>query len=184
MGAGNSKPEEGLAQHVFKADTPTRFSGDLVESLQDSSQSDATRSANLELKIQTRVTSELEKLAAEEEAKYKAVAESISKQAEETPSSDENPSLTDKLTGVAAEKERKAQLSHSSVSKEIADLRKKLESRKKIEQVDAGVEKAKEELVQCLRLNDRRPLDCWAEKEAFKREVSRLEREFVERTVR
>lgn len=90
----------------------------------------------------------------------------------------------DKITGEAAEKERKAHLSQSSVAQEIAELKKKLDGRKKMEQPDPGVEKAKEELVQCLRMNDRRPLDCWKEREAFKREVGRLEREFVERTVR
>jgi MICOS complex subunit MIC19 len=41
------------------------------------------------------------------------------------------------------------------------------------------VEKARGELVGCLRLNDRRPLDCWREVEAFKREVGRLEEKFV-----
>jgi altered-inheritance-of-mitochondria protein 13 len=75
-------------------------------------------------------------------------------------------------------------LSNGSVSKEIAGLKAKLERRKKLEGADPGVEKAKEELVQCLRLNDRRPLDCWKETEAFKREVGKLERAFVERTVR
>jgi altered-inheritance-of-mitochondria protein 13 len=70
------------------------------------------------------------------------------------------------------------------VSKEIAELKRKLENRKKIEQADQGVEKAKNELVQCLRTNDRKPLDCWKEREAFKREVGRLERQFVEKTVR
>ena len=70
------------------------------------------------------------------------------------------------------------------MSKEITELKAKLERRKRLEQADPGVEKAKEELVQCLRMNDRRPLDCWKEREAFKKEVGRLEREFVERTVR
>lgn len=75
-------------------------------------------------------------------------------------------------------------MSRSTVAKEIAELKKKLDGRKKLEQPDPAVEKAKEELVQCLRMNDRRPLDCWQEREAFKREVGRLEREFVERAVR
>jgi altered-inheritance-of-mitochondria protein 13 len=69
------------------------------------------------------------------------------------------------------------------VSKEIAELKKKLEGRRKVEQVDPAVQKAKDELVFCLRMNDRRPLDCWKEREAFKKEVARMEREFVERTV-
>lgn len=63
-------------------------------------------------------------------------------------------------------------------------MRKKLQERKKVEQLDPAVQKAKDELVTCLRMNDRRPLDCWKEKEAFKREVGRLEREFVDRTIR
>ena len=78
----------------------------------------------------------------------------------------------------------KAKLNSKSVQDEIDLLKKKLESRKKVEEADAGVVKAKEELVQCLRMNDRRPLDCWKEKEAFKKEVGRLEREFVMKTVR
>lgn len=75
-------------------------------------------------------------------------------------------------------------MSSDFVSKEVEELRKKLAGRKKLEQVDENVGKAKDELVACLRGNDRRPLDCWREVEAFRREVGRLEREFVERTVR
>lgn len=127
------------------------------------------------------MTSELERLAKEETAKLESAAERASSEADSTKSS---PTVVDKLTGEAAEKERKAQLSRSSVSKEIVELKKKLEGRKRLERLDPGVEKAKEELVQCLRINDRRPLDCWQEREAFKREVGRLEREFVERAVR
>ena len=95
------------------------------------------------------------------------------------------PSMTRNLQASDfADKEKKALLSHGSVSSEIAELKRKLEGRRKVEQVDGAVQKAKDELVQCLRINDRRPLDCWKEREAFKREVGRLEREFVERTVR
>ena len=124
----------------------------------------------------------MERLAQEEAAKLASAAEKLS--SESASSSDSSPILVDKTTAEVVEKERKAHLSHSSVSQEIAELKKKLEGRKKMEQPDAGVEKAKEELVQCLRMNDRRPLDCWKEREAFKREVGRLEREFIERAVR
>ena len=90
----------------------------------------------------------------------------------------------ERITGAAAEQERKAQLSHNSVSKEVEELRKKLAARKKLEELDPVVEKARGDLVQCLRLNDRRPLDCWEQREAFKREVGRLEKQFVEKTIR
>ena len=66
----------------------------------------------------------------------------------------------------------------------FAELRSKLERRKKLDQTDASVEKAKDGLVQCLRLNDRRPLDCWEQVEAFKAEVAKLEQKFVDRTLR
>ena len=46
---------------------------------------------------------------------------------------------------------------------------------------DKAVEKAKQDVVTCLRLNDRRPLDCWKEVEAFKKEVGRLEKGFLGR---
>jgi len=69
------------------------------------------------------------------------------------------------------------------VQKEIEVLRKKLQQRRLREDVvgDKAVEKAKKEVVTCLRVNDRRPLDCWKEVEAFKKEVGRLEKGFLGR---
>lgn len=74
--------------------------------------------------------------------------------------------------------------SHESVNKEVGELRAKLDARKKIEQLPASVEKAKESLVSCLRTNDRRPLDCWQEVEIFKAEVGKLERNFIQKAGR
>lgn len=74
--------------------------------------------------------------------------------------------------------------SRDSVSKEVEALKAKLEKRKQVDKTDKGVEKAKEDLVSCLRMNDRRPLDCWEQVEEFKKEVSRLERGFVEKAMR
>ena len=64
------------------------------------------------------------------------------------------------------------------------DLKQKLERRTGIKTVPEGVEKAKEEVVRCLRVKDRRPLDCWKEVEAFRVEVGKLEAEFVQRVGR
>lgn len=66
---------------------------------------------------------------------------------------------------------------------EIEELRAKLEGRRKLVEVDERVERARNEVVTCLRLHDRRPLDCWKEVEGFKREVARLEEAFVDRVV-
>jgi altered-inheritance-of-mitochondria protein 13 len=75
-------------------------------------------------------------------------------------------------------------MSRTSVTKEIEQLRTRLEQRKKLEQVDAELTKAKEDVVTCLRMHDRRPLDCWKEVETFKKEVQRLENQFIEKTIR
>jgi MICOS complex subunit MIC19 len=71
-----------------------------------------------------------------------------------------------------------------SVQMEIEALRTKLEGRRKVEAVPRSVEQAKEKVVQCLRTNDRRPLDCWQEVEQFKQEVGKLEQAFVQRAGR
>ncbi|OCK78649.1 DUF1690-domain-containing protein [Lepidopterella palustris CBS 459.81] len=187
MGAENSKPTSENSQYVFAADAPVRFSNELVDSLQNSTQSDSTRSRNLEFQIQSRVTSELEKLQAQESAKLSTLSESLS--AEPEPASDSSPSIAerigDTLSGseARAERQRQRDISRDSVSKEIGELKRKLGERKKLDQVDAAVGKAKEEVVACLRKNDRRPLDCWKEVEAFRREVGRLEKVFVEKTI-
>lgn len=67
---------------------------------------------------------------------------------------------------------------------DVQQLRKKLEGRKKLAGVDEGVERAKSEVVRCLRENNRRPLDCWKEVQSFKEEVRRLEGQWVEKVVR
>ena len=71
------------------------------------------------------------------------------------------------------------------MQREIEELRKRLSQRKLREDImtDKGVEKAKDDVVRCLRGNDRRPLDCWQEVETFKKEVGRLEKDFLGRII-
>lgn len=73
--------------------------------------------------------------------------------------------------------------SRETVLKEIEQLKTKLEGRKKLAAVPENVERARSSVVSCLKLNDRRPLDCWKEVESFKKEVQRLEESFVEKVV-
>jgi MICOS complex subunit MIC19 len=153
----------------------------LEESAQLTPQTDSTRTANLELKIQSRVASELERIAAEEKAKLAAATEATTA---EQPPKESRSSFLGVVAKESEEERRKAKLSRAAVSKEVQDLQEKLAKRKKHEQMDPVVEAARDKLVQCLRLNDRRPLNCWDEKEEFKKAVGRLEKEFVERTIR
>lgn len=74
-------------------------------------------------------------------------------------------------------------VSRDSVMSEIDQLRSRLDGRRKLAELDEGVARAKADVVGCLRLNDRRPLDCWKEVDAFKREVAKMEAAFVDRIV-
>ena len=71
------------------------------------------------------------------------------------------------------------------MQKEIENLKEKLKQKQVKEDVvnDRAVNKAKEEVVRCLRINDRKPLDCWKEVETFRREVGRLEGAFLGRVL-
>ncbi|EHL02519.1 hypothetical protein GLAREA_01912 [Glarea lozoyensis ATCC 20868] len=170
MGSGSSKPATAPTSHVWTSDTPVRFSPDLVDSLQNSPESDSTRAKTLELHIQSRVAEELKKLQSRASADFE---DTISKISAPEPKKD-GKSAGDTLRDLGRE----------AVQNDVSELRKKLESRKKLSEVDEGVEKAKGEVVRCLRDNDRRPLDCWREVETFKAEVRRLEESWVEKVVR
>ncbi|KAJ5484755.1 hypothetical protein N7539_004743 [Penicillium diatomitis] len=75
------------------------------------------------------------------------------------------------------------ELSRDSVLSQIDVLRNRLDGRRKLVELDEGVEKAKADVVSCLRVHDRRPLDCWKEVENFKKEVAKMEAAFVDRVV-
>ncbi|KAJ5902711.1 hypothetical protein N7495_003239 [Penicillium taxi] len=75
------------------------------------------------------------------------------------------------------------EVSSGSVVSEIEQLRARLDGRRKLVVLDEDVERAKADVTGCLRLHDRRPLNCWKEVEAFKAEVAKLEAAFVDRIV-
>ncbi|OQE25853.1 hypothetical protein PENFLA_c008G05141 [Penicillium flavigenum] len=83
----------------------------------------------------------------------------------------------------AAQPVVKRDVSRDSVAAEIEQLRSKLDGRRKLVELDDGVAKARSDVTSCLQLNDRRPLNCWEEVDAFKREVARMEATFVDRIV-
>ena len=159
------------------SETPVRFSQDLVNSLQSSPESDSTRAKDLELHIQTRVAAELKRLEAQTSQSLKDLEEAISATPDD-PAAKKEPPQRDGEDG-------KGELSRASVQKEIEALKQKLSERQVREDVlgDGKVNGAREEVVKCLRGNDRRPLDCWKEVESFKREVGKLEGQFVEKVI-
>lgn len=134
--------------------------------------SDSTRAKTLEMHIQSRVASELKRLQERAQKDFEELSEKIST-AEDSGETKEQ-SAGDTLRALGRE----------SVKNDVHELRKKLEQRRKLADVDEGVEKAKSEVVRCLTENDRRPLDCWKEVERFREEVRRLEGVWVEKIVR
>lgn len=139
-------------------------------------QSDSTRAKTLELHIQARVAEELKRLQAREEATLTSLLEADASQ-----TSDHS------ATNETAAGDALRTLGREAVSRDVAKLREKLEKRRKVKEIselDAAVESAREDVIKCLRGNDRRPLDCWKEVEAFKDGVRRLEGGWVESVVR
>ncbi|GAB7359990.1 hypothetical protein MBLNU230_g7514t1 [Neophaeotheca triangularis] len=206
MGQGTSQPE----RHLFQPETPVRFSQAVLDGLQASPESDSTRAQIKELHQQERRNAELKQQRDNQAKRLEQLTSSLTTDApaEETTSSTpsvaiesvpsagrglayhlsspfyqdhSSPSTPAAATTPIPEPSNR---SHDSVMSEVQALRQKLEARKGVQKMSPEVEKAKEGLVQCLRTNDRRPLDCWQEVEDFKREVGRLEKAFVDRAGR
>ncbi|KAI1322645.1 hypothetical protein F5Y16DRAFT_404275 [Xylariaceae sp. FL0255] len=169
MGSSSSKPT-GDKSHVWNASSPVGVSQDVINTLQSSSETDTTRAQNLELAVQARVAEELKKLSAKESEALKSARE----QAMTSTSSSDSQSTTTTTTTVERE----------TVSAEVEALRARLDKRKQLRPLPESVEAARGDVVRCLIENDRRPLDCWKEVEAFKEEVRRLERGWVDKVVR
>lgn len=151
-----------------------------------SKQSDSSRSKTVELHIQQRVADELKKISEREDQSFADIEKKFSAPSSEASSSDDSntasASLLSSITSIGTSKEESSP-SRDSVLKEIETLKQRLSERKKPVQQDAEVEKVKGELVACLRLKDRRPLDCWEEVEAFKSVVGKAERKWVEKVI-
>ncbi|KIX95072.1 uncharacterized protein Z520_09382 [Fonsecaea multimorphosa CBS 102226] len=182
MGAGQSKPDEST-KHVFASDTPIQFSQELIDSLQASSETNSTRAKTLELHIAQRVAAELEKIRNQEAS---ALEEARKKIAASGEAGSEDSSLLqlspispkDLLPGSDTDESKKAP-SSQRVQQEIEKLKQTLGQRKTLREVPKEVENARQDVISCLRINDRKPLDCWKEVEIFKREVRKMEENYV-----
>ncbi|KAK7917047.1 hypothetical protein PG985_010655 [Apiospora marii] len=168
MGASSSKAVDGQSSaHVWKPTGPVGVSQDVVERLQgNSEQSDVSRAQTLELAVQARVTEELKKLEKGESAALKAAYQKAS--------AEDEKKLQEETDGK----------NRHTVSKEVEALRTRLDKRKQLRVLPDSVERARAGVLECLRDNDRRPLNCWQEVENFREEVRRLEKEWVDRVVR
>lgn len=131
-----------------------------------SRQTDSSRAQLAEAQVQARVAAELRRLGADEDARLAQVLDKTA----------------------AATAPETTSTSRGEVAAEIRALEARLRSRggdklAAARETPESVERARGEVVRCLRDNDRRPLDCWREVAAFKEEVRRLEKGWVERVI-
>lgn len=184
MGAGASKPGDQSTQ-VFVSEHPVQFSQELIDSLQASSESNSTRAKSLELHIQQRVAAELEKLSKENSSLLEAARKKVldgdkpAKPAREPGLLEIALSPRDLLKQESEEEKKRKNASSQKVADEIKKLEKALGERKVLKELPKEVEDARSEVISCLRLNDRSSLNCWKEVELFKREVRKMEEQFV-----
>ena len=159
-------------------------------------QTDSTRAKTLELHVQTRINNELTRIRDAGAQKLSDLTASLTTnvQPDAVPEQQtardphtlaahlSSPFYQDHSAGkpAAAAPKPDSGRSHDSVQKEIMDLKAKLEARKQLEKPSPELEKARENVRNCLWKNDRRPLDCWEEVEQFKAEVGKMEKAFVQ----
>ncbi|KAK8024029.1 hypothetical protein PG997_011078 [Apiospora hydei] len=168
MGASSSKAADGQSSaHVWKPSGPVGVSQDVVERLQGNSESDVSRAQTLELAVHARVAEELKKLEKNESAALKAAYEKATAAADDEKNGQQDDGKN-----------------RHTVSKEVEALRTRLDKRKQLRVLPDSVERARTGVLECLRDNDRRPLNCWQEVENFREEVRRLEKEWVDRVTR
>ncbi|KAG6002220.1 hypothetical protein E4U21_003311 [Claviceps maximensis] len=164
MGASASK-QDSKGQYQWKASGPPSVSLEVVDALRSSPETDASRAKLIEQHIQARVAEELKKL-------QKKESETLSLAHDKLAASQ---GTDDDVNG------DKGATTSFSLGKEVDELRRKLEQRKNIRELPEGVDRARSEVIRCLRENDRRPLDCWQEVESFKAEVKKLEKSWVDK---
>ncbi|KAM3557814.1 hypothetical protein MY1884_004323 [Beauveria asiatica] len=168
MGSSTSKPEQ--SGYQWKASGTPGVSMPVLDSLQSSAETDASRAKLLEQQIHARVADELKKLQKREAEALAAAHDKIAAAA----SSSSKP--TDKANDSNGP-------TRFTVGKEVDALRKKLEERKQVRALPDDVEAARTNVIECLRAHDRRPLDCWQEVDDFKAEVKKLEKSWVDKVV-
>lgn len=148
MGSSVSKSET----KVFTPKAPVDFSASFLSHLENSQESDYTRSQYTEKYIQERVASELQKLEGEVVKKFQ-------------------DSTSDALL-----KEGDDKLSVASSNEKIANLTKVLQDSAKLVQVEISddIKNARQSVIACLKDNQGKPLNCWDEVELFRKLVNSM----------
>lgn len=137
---------------MFSPKAPVDYSASFLSHLESNQESDFTRAQYTESYIQDRVASELQKLEREAINKYqKSASDALLK------------SGTDSV-------------SFSSSNDKVSHLTKTLKSNSELIKIelDASVQDARQAVINCLKDNKGKTLNCWDEVENFKKMVHNL----------
>lgn len=152
-------------------------------------QTNSSRAKTLDLHIAERVAAELASLQEKEDSTLASLREKLSSDSPDANNGIPRSRLLEIIPSVpapgdvVAQEEVRQNQSSAKVFEELEKLKRGLDERKKVKDMPREVESAREDLVRCLRMNDRRPLDCWREVEAFRASVRMMEEDFIGRVL-
>ncbi|KAK6461957.1 hypothetical protein DFJ63DRAFT_207057 [Scheffersomyces coipomensis] len=144
MGSSTSKPET----KVFTPSTPIDFSASFLSQLENSPESDYSRSQFTEKYIQERVAEELTKLEKQTIQSFQSTTKSALIPVDDKPEFSV-PSSNEKIERLTNLLKENAQLSAISIPEDVL--------------------KAKNEVIQCIKENPGKSLNCWEEIESFRK---------------
>ncbi|ODQ78661.1 hypothetical protein BABINDRAFT_8910 [Babjeviella inositovora NRRL Y-12698] len=148
MGAHTSKPA--AETKVLTPNTPVNFTASFLAQLENSAETDYTRSQNAEQYIQERIAQELRGLEAKAQQQFEG-----------------------QLTSALLTKDENNDASSSALSEKLSKLTEKLQEAKfSAVGPSKTVLSAKQSVIQCLQDNKGKPLNCWDEVESFKKLVA------------
>ncbi|QSL64879.1 hypothetical protein MERGE_002183 [Pneumocystis wakefieldiae] len=161
MGKMQSKSS---ADVVFQNESrfPLQFSNALVNHLDSKVESDAIRAASLEEHIQERVAVEIERLRSRE----REILIEIEKE----------------LARKNAQREKaQEKLNSFNLRDEMLKLEENIKGVFQIRKMDDNLLKKKHDVINCLKENEQKPLNCDETIKAFRKEVDLLKDEFINR---
>ncbi|KAI3405383.1 hypothetical protein KGF56_001830 [Candida oxycetoniae] len=154
MGSTTSKPET----KVFTPETPIEFSSSFLAQLEQSPESDYSRAQYAEKYIQERVAKELTKLEREAMDKFRATTNEALSRASSSPTNST------------------PEISVQATNEKIAKLTQLLKENAELEKVDISpeIKESRENVINCLKSNQGKSLNCWDQVETFNKLVREL----------
>ncbi|RLV91235.1 MICOS complex subunit MIC19 [Spathaspora sp. JA1] len=150
MGSNTSKPET----KVFTPATPIDFSASFLSQLENTPESEFSRAQHTEKYIQERVAAELAKLEQQTIAQFQTTTNNALLTEQDKITSPSVSELNDKITKLTETLQENAKLA-------------------KIE-VPSSITTSRQEVINCLKENQGKSLNCWEEVEIFKNLVKKL----------